>query len=279
MKCAIKKTQGGFLIEVPSDARLAEGEAELFETESGTCVIVAQKARIGESGAMQAGAAEENALLKKLSAIKFEERTPQKVDGSLSQKEIAILAGLIRKKLVNVFYGKKYAKTGVYNIAANAFASAMRPGWETREAQIHMQGERAGTQTAGRRAFGAAAAGGAQKAQEHGGIPLVAELEKNGFLVVENEQEARLIASVLQPKIASGDVLGVRGFDRKYYVGTKDFYVQHEAIGSRILSKPKSAEEFASEAKISRDAASALLHLMCEKGDAIEKKKGLFEKA
>ncbi|VVB57762.1 Uncharacterised protein [Candidatus Anstonella stagnisolia] len=43
MKCKVARTQNGFSIEVPSEAGLAEGEAELFESVSGACIIVAQK--------------------------------------------------------------------------------------------------------------------------------------------------------------------------------------------------------------------------------------------
>ena len=110
-------------------------------------------------------------------------------------------------------------------------------------------------------------------------IPIVAELEKNGFCLVENELQARLVASVLQPKIASGDVLGVRAFDRKYYLATRKFYMENAQKAENALSKPKSISEVAGETKMGLDATTAILHLMCEKGDAIEKRRGVFERA
>src|SRR3989338_6699333 len=75
MKCKVTRTQNGFAIEVPAQAQLEEGEAEFFESFNGTCIIVAQRKRGGVQAVSQNLMSEENALLKKLSAIKFEERT------------------------------------------------------------------------------------------------------------------------------------------------------------------------------------------------------------
>lgn len=282
MKCKIIKTQNGFSIEVPSQAQLAEGEAEIFESENGACIIVAQKRSVanaqGREGmgrdSQQDFVSQENALLKKLSAIKFEERTPEKVDKMLSESELCALAGLIRKKLVNVFYGKKYSKTGVYSIATNAFvktrqAAAKTANYEKTQAQAgatERAAENAGTNV------------NVQNLQVSN-IPLIAELEKNGFCVCENEQQARLVASVLQQKIASGEVLGARAFDRKYYLATRKFYSENSQKAENALSKQKSIAEVAAETKMGLEAATAILHLMCEKGDAIEKRKGTFERA
>ena len=266
------KNANGFAVEVPSEARLAQGEAELFESANGACIIVAQK----ESGAnaqdfegvgralQQEFVSGENALLKKLSAIKFEERTPEKVDKLLSPEELSILAGLIKKKLVNVFYGKKYTKTGVYSISTNAFQKATKTEGEQK--------------TAADEKMQIPANSNSQNSQASN-IPIIAELEKNGFCTVENELQARLVASVLQPKIASGDVLGVRAFDRKYYLATRKFYMENAQKAENALSKPKSISEVAGETKMGLDATTAILHLMCEKGDAIEKRRGVFERA
>lgn len=253
MKLKITKTNGGFSIELPEGAGVGEGEAEAFESESGAIIIVAKR-KEGEMP-QEGAAAKENALLKKLSSIKFEERTPQKVDGELSPQELSVLAGLLKKKLVNVFYGKKYAKTGVYSISSNAFAKAM---------QVE-------------NAHGKADA--AQPAAPVAQNPLAAQLEKEGFLAIENEQQVRLLASLLQQRIAAGEIIGVRGFDRKYYMATRKFYSQNMQKIEGLLSKPKSAQEIAAQGGIEQQAAVALLNIMCEQGDAIEKKRGLFERA
>jgi len=282
MKCKVTRTQNGFAIEVPPEAGLAEGDAELFESENGACIIVARKEKSanaqgfaeGKRALQQDFVSDENALLKKLSAIKFEDRTPEKVDRLLSENELSILANLIKKKLVNVFYGKKYVKTGVYSIATNAFQKATKT-----EA-----GKTAGyekTQAAGTKMQATENAGANANAQSPHvpNIPIIAELEKNGFCTVENELQARLVASVLQPRIAGGDVLGVRAFDRKYYLATRKFYSENAQKAENALSKPKGVAEVAGEIKLGLDAATVVLHLMCEKGDAIEKRRGLFERA
>ncbi|VVB57761.1 Uncharacterised protein [Candidatus Anstonella stagnisolia] len=218
---------------------------------------------------------EENALLKKLSAIKFEERTPEKVDRLLTPGELSILANLIKKKLVNVFYGKKYAKTGVYSIATNAFQKATKieagktAGYG--KMQVPMEEKMRAAENAGSNAN--------FQSLQVPNIPIIAELEKNGFCTVENELQARLVASVLQPRIASGDVLGVRAFDRRYYLATRKFYSENVQKAEGALSKPKSVSEVAGETKLGLDAATVVLHLMCEKGDAIEKRRGVFERA
>ena len=105
-------------------------------------------------------------------------------------------------------------------------------------------------------------------------------LERNGWMVLETENDARGFANSFPEKIKSGDVRGVRAFDLKFYFVKKAFLEKWETEAQLSLGKgEKTAEEIAEEIGIPTMGCRALLLHMCENGDLMEKKKGKFAKA
>jgi len=187
---------------------------------------------------------EEKDLVRKLLAVRFERRIPKDVDRMLSQKQKQVLAGLMKKRVVKIFHGKKYRKTGVYSISDFAFSQARESA-----------GQKPSTGSS-----------------EH--------LEKFGWMVLESEPEARNFANSFPEKIKSGKVMGTRAFDMKYYFVKKTFAEKWEGKTLSCLSKSaKSTEQIAKETGIGREGCLALLMHMCENGEAIEKRKGTFARA
>ena len=104
------------------------------------------------------------------------------------------------------------------------------------------------------------------------------ELERNGFIVVENEAEAKELSKSLEARIKTGDVKGVRGFDKKFYIVSRDFYESN--VAKVMNTQPKSeftAAEVTGIVKASESGAAALLQVMKEEGQVLEKRRGYFQ--
>ncbi len=104
------------------------------------------------------------------------------------------------------------------------------------------------------------------------------ELERNGFLVVENEAEAKELSRAMEQKIKTGDVKGVRGFDKKFYIVSRDFY---ESNVAKVMNSQPKAEFTAAEVtgivKTPESGAAALLQVMKEEGQLLEKRRGYYQ--
>ena len=248
MELKVKRTQSGIALEGSVPAEIAGAEAvEVFPLRDGT-YLVAVKGAIDRARGAPALAGEEKALLKKLLAIRFERRTPDEVERALSAKERAMLGALLEKKAVTVFRSEKYPK-GVYNVSDAIYGQAR-------------EGE-AGTSAR-------APAVAAQQAASHD--PLA-----RGFLVLENEGEARQLSSALAERIKEGEVSGLRAFDRKYYFIKKAFASQWQPKIQAALEKcDRTAEELSKELKLDVDGCRALLLHMSEEGELLEKSRGKF---
>jgi hypothetical protein len=104
------------------------------------------------------------------------------------------------------------------------------------------------------------------------------ELEKQGFLVVENEAEAKELSKALEARIKTGDVKGVRGFDKKFYIVSREFY---ESNVAKVMNSPPKSEFTAAEVtgivKTPEPGAAALLQVMKEEGQLLEKRRGYYQ--
>lgn len=236
----MKKTQGGIELSGSLPSEISGADAvEIFPLRDGTYLLAVKGAidRQRSASVPQGLSSEEKALLKKLLAIRFERRTPDEVDSVLSAKERAMLGSLLEKKAVTVFRSEKYPK-GVYNVSDAIYGQA-------RDAPV-------------------------QAAPVHD--PLA-----RGFLVLENEGDARQLSSAVAERIKAGEVAGLRSFDRKYYFIRKDFALaQWPKIMSALEKGDKTAEELSRMIGLPPEACLAILLHMAEEGELLEKNKGKF---
>ena len=192
----------------------------------------------------------ELAVLRKLSDFRFEERIPADVNKTLSPAERAILTVLIEKKSVTIYSGGKYGKTGVYNIPKEIYPLL----------RISPAGP-----------------------EQQQRIPPVSSLEHlnmKGYMVIENENEAKRAVSILHEQIKLGEIIGVRAFDHKFYVATRAFFMANEGKVHKALTKEgKSVDDVAASIRLPQEAGRVLLTLMSDSGDILEKKRGLFATA
>ncbi len=103
------------------------------------------------------------------------------------------------------------------------------------------------------------------------------KIEKEGFAVFENEMEAKRVSGVFEAEIKGGKLAGVRGFDKKFYVVSSALRDSISAKVSKALSqKAATLAELAVETRAPSEAVNAVVQLMKEDGDLIEKKRGVF---
>ncbi|MEM0475845.1 MAG: hypothetical protein QW343_03555 [Candidatus Norongarragalinales archaeon] len=117
-----------------------------------------------------------------------------------------------------------------------------------------------------------ALAGGTEKTE-----PGKRELEERGFTIIQNEAEAKALSVALESDIKRGAVRGVRGFDKKYYVVSQD-YLQEVApkIRRALAERPLALGAIAAAVKADADGVLAVLYVLKEEGEVIEKKRGIF---
>jgi len=267
MEVKARKTKEGLelLGSLPSEIANASS-LEVFPLRDGI-YLLSVKGAIGGQKAAGPLSEQERALVKKLLAIKFEKRTPNDVDKTLSSQERATLASLVEKKVVNVFRSSKY-ENGVYNVSDTVFGQAREvagaPQNTGATAGAPSPGSRGATQPAGASQHAPAAR------------PAYDPLAK-GFLVLENEGDARQLSSALAERIKDGEVSGLRAFDRKYYYIKKAFAEQWQPKIQLLLEKgDKTAEEVAKGIGLDVEGCRALLLHMSEAGELLEKSKGKF---
>ncbi len=256
----VAKTKEGILLSgsIPSELSSA-ASLEIFPLRDGAYLLTARgflERKEGAGAEKKAGGKlfeKEKEVVRKLLAIRFEQRLPAEVAKALSKDERAVLDELMKKDVVQVFHGGKYAKTGVYNVSDAAFYAVREPA----------------SPVAGARVPEAALPASSN-----------AHLEKSGWMVLETDLEARNFANSFPDKIKSGEVRGVRAFDRKFYFVSRGFVQEWERKVQLALGKSeKDEEEIAAEVGLAPGGCRALLYHLCETGEVMEKKKGKFARA
>ncbi|MFA4946228.1 MAG: hypothetical protein WC607_01660 [Candidatus Micrarchaeia archaeon] len=98
-----------------------------------------------------------------------------------------------------------------------------------------------------------------------------------GYAVLNSEGEAKQLSDELEQFIKNGQVVGVRGFDKRFYVVSREFLERHSSAVLGALKEPNTARVAAAQAKMAFDAFNAALVVLKEQGEIIEKKKGVFQ--
>ena len=75
-----------------------------------------------------------------------------------------------------------------------------------------------------------------------------------------------------------GNVIGTRGFDKKYYVVLSSFFAKESQKIIELLKNGEATlQEICQKLNFEEQKAKALLTLLLEKGEVIEKRKNLFQ--
>ena len=238
-KIRIFKRNDKACIELPREVA-DYGELELFQLKEGYYLLSVPLGSRTESKRRISDT--EKAVLRKLLSIRFEKRTPAYVAKALSESEKLILKELERRGFVNVFRGKKYVH-GVYNIKDSIYPLLTQ---KARDRKPEQQPD----------AFSL--------------------LKSQGFLIVNDKNQAFRLSQHLNKEMKNGSVFGVKGFDGRFYIVTRSYLSKAQSSISSVLTEEMDAPSIASAAKLEQDGCMAVLRLMAEKGEIIEKKKGVF---
>ena len=184
---------------------------------------------------------EEMELLRKLNSIKFSERIPYNVNKKLSPREKEVLSKLIEGKALKVYKGGRYSKTGVYDISNDVYALLKSDKQEVSAATPEEQ------------------------------------LEGQGYATVEDARDAERLCKNFEREIRSGEIFGTRGFDRRFYVARREWFIAaSEKVRQGMRKGANNVADVSRELRIPEQAARVALEIMKDKGDVIEKRKGVY---
>lgn len=206
----------------------------------------------------------EKGVVKKLLSVRFERRTPQEIAKLLDREEKETLESLMKRNIVHVFKEGKYSHEGVYSVSDFAFHQAREEPSQPASA-----------------AKGQSDSKSVQRpSQLPPPVSSPEHLDKFGWMVLDSELEAKNFSNSFPDRVRSGDVKGIRAFDRKYYFITRRFVEGWEKKLLAALGKAeKSPEEIAEEIGLTAEGWRCLLFHMCESGDVLERHRGKFAKA
>jgi len=266
MAKAVKNEKGVSLVLSKEEAEKLgfkeNAEYELAQATQGVFVLLEKavdkpvppiKKQVAQQPAQKRLPIEEYRLLRKLDKIKYEQRIPYRVHKFLTKEEKDLLEQMKKKGLVSLYTGGKYAKTGVYTIPNEIYA--IIKGNKPRQ-ELPSEPE---------------------KLSEKKNLSWEEHLEKYGYLIVENENDAQRISGKLEKAIKKGDILGTRGFDKKFYIADRAFYGEwNNKITPLITGKEKRVPEICNAINMSEVACRVALELMRDQGEIIEKKRGFY---
>lgn len=108
--------------------------------------------------------------------------------------------------------------------------------------------------------------------------PVLAQLDSKGFVILDKEDDAKMLSKQLEREIKDGKVRGVRGFDKKFYVVSSTALQKFSEKLLPALSgkEPLSASNAAQVAGLDEQACLAALQVLREDGEVLEKKRGHF---
>ncbi|MFH0971637.1 MAG: hypothetical protein V1835_03655 [Candidatus Micrarchaeota archaeon] len=99
-----------------------------------------------------------------------------------------------------------------------------------------------------------------------------------GFAVISAEEEARRISKLFEKEIKANEVMGVRGFDKKFYIVSGQFFRQNAfKILKMMGSKEMALKDISFSMKIDERGCLACLMLLKEQGEVIEKRRNEFK--
>ncbi len=213
--------------------------------------------------------ADEIAVLKKMDTFRYNERTKAKIDSTLNQDERKILAELLKKRYVTLFKkaGEAELKYSIPKTIYDSFLMRKKAVVDKKATEEKPQARQEQRPKKWEQPIGQANA-------------YLNRIESDGYLVINSETEASAASAALEESIRRGLVVGIRAFNKKFYVATKAFIAKSlPKIGKMIGSKGISVSEIAKESGIDEDGVRAILYIMAENGDVTEIRKDVFKEA
>ncbi len=203
---------------------------------------------------------QEIGVLKKLDTLRYANRTAANVAKILGDAEKKVLQGLMDKKVVFQF------KNGPYSISKYVYDKFLMRKKAASSAPQQVKKETLVIQPA---------------PEPIKPITIensnVKKLETDGFVVLATDSEASSLSLAVEDSIRSGKVLGIRAFNKKFYVVLRAFFDKNSGkVIKELKSGPKKADELVKSTGLNEDGIRAMLYLLSEQGDVSERRKDVF---
>lgn len=96
------------------------------------------------------------------------------------------------------------------------------------------------------------------------------------FVICEDQNDARELSRMLTDDIKEGKILGIKGFDKKYYIFKTEYYNKLKALiieSARNSNKETTLEKLITETKEPEDALRGTIEILKEEGNLFERNK------
>ena len=201
---------------------------------------------------------EELSVLRKLDTIRYENRTQDSILKILNESERKTFQKLIANSAVGKFKGKDGKDH--YSIPKSIYDRfLMRKRPPAKEEPYNFVVPRAAPQS--------------------GQDESIADLQKNGFLVLQTEAEASKVSLLLEQSIRHGQVLGTRSFskNREFYILSRTYFDKYaQSILKKLRERSYKLADISKELGMDEEGARGILCILSESGDVMERKKELF---
>jgi len=253
-----KYRDNAFLFAKKEDIlKLALGAKPYVEKPAMT--ILPASGRVGERK-LELGQ-DEISVLKKLDTLRYSNRTTSNVAKLLNEGEKKTLQGLMGKKIVLQFMNKKDSPYSIAKDVYDKFLMRKKPGVPLQPVEEPKPAKK--EPMVNLRA----------KVENEN----VLKLEIDGFIVLPTEQEASSLSLAVEDSIRSGKVLGIRAFNRKFYIVLRSFFEKNSGkMIKELKTGPKSVSDMVKSTSLDEDAIRAMLYLLSEQGDVSERRKDVF---
>jgi len=119
-----------------------------------------------------------------------------------------------------------------------------------------------------------------EKSESRAVLPARNGVPSKGYEVVEDRGTAMELMEQYKEKIATGRLFAVRAFDGKFYFVDSELV---ESIGSEIVNamgnKEMSLEEIAKSCELERGMVKAVVEVLRESGEVLEKRREVYSVA
>ncbi len=209
-------------------------------------------------------------VLKKLDELRYNLRTVENVNKILDNKYKPVLQQLLKIKAVTLFKGKD--GKDLYSISKIVYDNFLMrkkipQRQDTKDVATVLPEQKNTYAQFFYKKTPSAETGNAE----------VAELDKNGFIVLQTEAEAAGLSLLLEDSIKHGMVIGTRAFNRKFYIVTRAFFEKHSPGLIKLLrEKSMRIPDLAVNERIDEEAVRGIMYLLAEAGDVHEQRKDLF---
>ena len=104
-------------------------------------------------------------------------------------------------------------------------------------------------------------------------------LEKDGFLIVKNEERAKMLSNKFEKEIKDGTIKGTRAFTGEFFIITNELLkiLQEKIILEFKISKNLTLEQLSEKIGFTKSGIQVAIEFLKEDGQILEKRKEIYQ--